>query len=55
MRRVLILTDQIGWHYKQLKTSFENRGISVESSNLDDLSIAIQGKKNQIIKNNGEL
>ena len=55
MRKVLILTDQKGWHYKQLKKSFENRDISVESSNLDDLSIAIQGKKNQIIKNNGEL
>ena len=55
MRKVLILTDQKGWHYKQLKKSFENRGISVESSNLDNLSIAIQGKKNQIIKNNGEL
>ena len=49
MRKVLILTDQKGWHYKQLKKSFENRGISVESSNLDNLSIAIQGKKNQII------
>ncbi len=55
MRKVLILTDQKGWHYKQLKKSFENRGVSVESSNLDNLSIAIQGKKNQIIKNNGEL
>jgi tetrahydromethanopterin:alpha-L-glutamate ligase len=55
MRRVLILTDQKGWHYKQLKKSFESRNISVESSNLDDLSIAIQGKENQIIKNNGEL
>ena len=55
MRKVLILTDQKGWHYKQLKKSFENRGISVESSNLDNLSIAIQGKKNQIIKKNGEL
>ena len=51
MRKVLILTDQKGWHYRQLKKSFENKNISVESANLDDLSITINNNKNQIVKN----
>ncbi|MBT5643927.1 MAG: ATP-grasp domain-containing protein [Gammaproteobacteria bacterium] len=55
MRKVLILTDQKGWHYRQLKKSFENKNISVESANLDDLSITINNNKNQIVKNNGEI
>ncbi len=55
MRKVLILTDQKGWHYHQLKKSFESKNIFVESANLDELSIAINDNKNQIIKNNGEI
>ena len=29
MRKVLILTDQKGWHYKQLKKSFENNSLKI--------------------------
>ncbi|MDG2159761.1 MAG: ATP-grasp domain-containing protein [Gammaproteobacteria bacterium] len=54
MRKVLILTDQKGWHYRQLQKSFESKNILVDSSNLDDLSIAIHNNQNYIIKNNGE-
>ena len=55
MRKVLILTDQKGWHYRQLQKSFECKNILVESSNLDNLSIAVHNSKTQIIRNNGDV
>ncbi len=41
MRKVLILTQKKGWHYYQLKNSFEKSGFVVVSADLEDLSIKI--------------
>ena len=55
MRRILILTDQKGWHYKQLIKSFNKYDIDIVTANLSDLSISIVNNQVQILQSNNEI
>ena len=52
MRKVLILTDNKGWHYNQLVNSFNQKNVIVESCNLTDMSISVIKENVQILLNN---
>ena len=52
MRKVLILTDNKGWHYNQLVNSFNQKNVIVESCNLADMSISVIKENVQILLNN---
>ena len=54
MRTILLLTDQKGWHYKQLIQSIKKYNIDVITKNLSDLSISIINNEPQILQKNGE-
>ena len=41
MRKVLILTEQQGWHFNQLQESFLKNQIKAETCNLTDISLSI--------------
>lgn len=45
MRKVLILTDKKGWHFRQLKKAFLKKKFIVEDCNLSDLSIKIANQE----------
>ncbi len=58
MRKVLILTDKKGWHFRQLKKAFLKKKFIVEDCNLSDLSIKITNQEislNYIQKKNNQL
>jgi len=49
MRKVLILTDLIGWHFNQLNSSFKKNKINVETANLSDMTLSIIGNETYIL------
>ncbi len=55
MRKVLILTDQQGWHFNQLKRSFLKHEIKVESYNLTQLTLSFVKNENKVFFGNREL
>ena len=55
MRKVLILTDQQGWHFNQLKRSFLKQEIKVESYNLTQLTLSFVKNENKVFYGNREL
>ena len=55
MRKVLILTDQKGWHFNQLQESFLRKKVTVESYDLTELTLSFMNNENKIFHNNKEL
>tara|TARA_B110000008_G_C16937454_1_gene551172 strand:- start:619 stop:1521 length:903 start_codon:yes stop_codon:yes gene_type:complete len=49
MRKVLILTDLVGWHFHQLNKSFEKNKIIVETANLSDITLSIIDNETNIL------
>ena len=55
MRKVLILTEQKGWHFDQLNKSFLQKQIEIETKNLIEMSLSFTKDGNKILVNNSEL
>jgi len=55
MRKVLILTEQQGWHFNQLQESFLKNQIKAETCNLTDISLSFINNENKILKNDVEI
>jgi len=55
MRKVLVLTEQKGWHFHQLEKSFLKKQIKMEAYNLTDMSLSLVENENKIFANGKEL
>ena len=51
MRKVLVLTEQKGWHFHQLEKSFLKKQIKMESCNLTDMSLSLVENENKVFAN----